>query len=222
MTTKFVCIIRHNSKLKQPKFYHIRLEQKEDSEDYIFIKDGEESEGKQNILKVISNINVDESKKAEPEYENLFYVLETNITNLSNENFLNEYDFYDIPGLNEYIKNDESAPSFITTMNEENIESKENQIEKCDENMRYIRGIFQYIKTKIKFVIIVVDSSNYYKPQNINILKEIYKVINNVEDLEEISKDKIIGKPIYDYLFILNKIETSYVKKKPLIIIEIF
>ena len=50
---KFVCIIRHNSKLKQPKFYHIRLEQKEDSEDYIFIKDGEESEGKQNILKVI-------------------------------------------------------------------------------------------------------------------------------------------------------------------------
>ena len=30
-------------------------------------------------------------------------------------------------------------------MNEENIESKENQIEKCDENMTYIRGIFQYI-----------------------------------------------------------------------------
>ena len=205
VTTKFVCIIRHNSKLKQPKFYHIKLEKKEDSEDYIFIKDGEESEGKQNILKVISNINVDESKKAEPEYENLFYVLETNITNLSNENFLNEYDFYDIPGLNEYIKNDESAPSFITTMNEENIESKENQIEKCDENMTYIRGIFQYIKTKIKFGIIVVDSSNCYKPQNINILKEIYKVINNVEDLE---------KPIYDYLFILNKNDTSYNKKK--------
>ena len=53
VTTKFVCIIRHNSKLKQPKFYHIKLEKKEDSEDYIFIKDGEESEGKQNILKVI-------------------------------------------------------------------------------------------------------------------------------------------------------------------------
>ena len=211
---KFVCIIRHNSKLKQPKFYHIKLEKKEDSEDYIFIKDGEESEGKQNILKVISNINVDETKKAEPEYKNLFYVLETNITNLSNENFLNEFDFYDIPGLNEYIKNNESAPSIITTMNDENIESKENQIEKCDENMRYIRGIFQYIKTKIKFVIIVVDSSNYYKPQNINILKEIYKVINNVEYLKEISKDKIIGKPIYDYLFILNKNDTSYNKKK--------
>ena len=99
-------------------------------------------------------------------------------------------------------------------IDDENIESKENQIEKCDENMRYIRGIFQYIKTKIKFVIIVVDSSNYYKPQNINILKEIYKVINNVEYLKEISKDKIIGKPIYDYLFILNKNDTSYNKKK--------
>ena len=89
-------------------------------------------------------------------------------------------------------------------MNEENIESKENKIEKCDENMRYSRGIFQYIKTKIKFGIIVVDSSNCYEPQNINILKEIYKVLNNVEDLGEISKDKI---------FVLNKIETSYVKK---------
>ena len=59
-------------------------------------------------------------------------------------------------------------------MNEENIESKENKIEKCDENMRYSRGIFQYIKTKIKFGIIVVDFSNCYEPQNINILKEIY------------------------------------------------
>ena len=95
-------------------------------------------------------------------------------------------------------------------MNEENIESKENKNEKCDENMRYSRGIFQYIKTKIKFGIIVVDSSNCYKPQNINILKEIYKVINNEV---EISKDNIIGKPIYDYLFILKKIDTSYDKK---------
>ena len=93
VTTKFVCIIRHNSKLKTTKILSYKTIKKEDSEDYIFIKDGEESEGKQNILKVISNINGDESKKAEPEYENLFYVLETNITNLSNENFLNEYVF---------------------------------------------------------------------------------------------------------------------------------
>ena len=95
-------------------------------------------------------------------------------------------------------------------MKEENIESKENQIEKCDENMRYIRGIFQYIKTKIKFGIIVVDSSNCYEPQNINILKEIYKVINNEV---EISKDNIIGKPIYDYLFILKKLTHLMIKK---------
>ena len=99
-------------------------------------------------------------------------------------------------------------------MKEENIESKENQIEKCDENMRYIKGIFQYIKTKIKFGIIVVDSSNCYKPQNIKILEEIYKVINNVEDIDTIDKDKITGTPIYNYLFILNKIDTSHDKKK--------
>ena len=39
-------------------------------------------------------------------------------------------------------------------------ENKEKEIEKCNEEMRYIKGIFQYIKTKIKFGIIVVDSSN--------------------------------------------------------------
>ena len=215
VTTKFVCIIRHNSKLKLPKFYHIILEQKENSEDYSFIKDGEELEGKENILKKISNINVNESEKAEPDYENLFYVLETNITNISNEKFLNEYDFYDIPGLNEYIKNEESAPSIITTMTDkENIENKENKNEKFDENLRYIKGIFQYIKTKIKLGIIVVDCLNCYKPQNIKILEEIYKVLNNIEDLNQISKNKITGNPIYDYLFILNKIDTSYDKKK--------
>ena len=45
--------IRHNSKLKTTKILSYKTIKKEDSEDYIFIKDGEESEGKQNILKVI-------------------------------------------------------------------------------------------------------------------------------------------------------------------------
>ena len=138
--------IRHNSKLKTTKILSYKIRKKRRFWRLYFYKRWRRIRRKTKYFKSnFSIINVYESKKAESEYENLFYVLETNITNLSNENFLNEYDFYDIPGHNEYIKNDESAPSFITTMNEENIESKENQIEKCDENMTYIRGIFQYI-----------------------------------------------------------------------------
>ena len=113
VTTKFVCIIRHNKSLKEPKFYHIKLEE-EENENYSFIKDGEEYYGKEDILKRISNINTDESKK-EPDYKELFFVLETNITNIKNEEFLNNYDFYDVPGLNELLttgkNNKESAPT---------------------------------------------------------------------------------------------------------------
>ena len=101
VTTKFVCIIRHNKSLNNPKFYHVKLKKDENSENYSFIKDGEESYGNQNILKIISNINTEESKQVEPNYENLFYVLETKITNISNEKFLENYGFYDIPGLYE-------------------------------------------------------------------------------------------------------------------------
>ena len=103
---------------------------------------------------------------------------------------------------------------------EENEEEKKENMKKAikneesNENMRYIKGIFKYIKTKINFGIIVVDSGNCYKPQNIQILKEIYKVINDVKDLNNVPKDKLEGKPIYDYLFVLNKIDTSHDKNK--------
>ena len=33
-------------------------------------------------------------------------MLETNITNIENKDFLKKHDFYDIPGLNEYIISD--------------------------------------------------------------------------------------------------------------------
>ena len=236
VTTKFVCIIRHNKSLTQPKFYHIKLEKEENSENYSFIKDGDESSGKENILKAISNINTEESNKAEPDYGNLFYVLETKITNIQNENFLDNYDFYDVPGLNEFLtggKNENDAAPPTSEKNEfeilqknndeeeeENEEEKKENMKKAikneesNENMRYIKGIFKYIKTKINFGIIVVDSGNCYKPQNIQILKEIYKVINDVKDLDNVPKDKLEGKPIYDYLFVLNKIDTSHDKNK--------
>ena len=238
VTTKFVCIIRHNKFLSQPKFYHIKLEKDENSENYSFIKDGEESTGKENILKAISNINTEESKQAEPDYGNLFYVLETKITNIQNEKFLDNYDFYDVPGLNEFLtggknenENDAAPPTSeknefeILPKNSEEEEEesdeekkenmkKEKKYEESNENMRYIKGIFKYIKTKINFGIIVVDSGNCYKPQNIQILKEIYKIINDVKDLNNVPKDKLEGKPIYDYLFVLNKIDTSHDKNK--------
>ena len=96
ITTKFVCVIRYNPNLKEPIFYHLKIIREE--EEYTFIKEGKEFIGVEEIVSKISQINCDEASK-EPKYDNLFYMLETNISNIENKDFLQTHDFYDIPGL---------------------------------------------------------------------------------------------------------------------------
>ena len=228
ITTKFVCIIRYNPKLKNPLFYHVKLEKCENSNDYYYIKDGKTAEGFNQIKDMISKINDDNKEESvEPQYDNLFYVLETDITNIKNKDFLTQFDFYDIPGLNEYIKNNEEDKkkdeNEIKELKEQNTieEIKENQInqeenenlseapptenkksikgtdeetesEKIKENMKYIKGIFQFIRNKIDFGIIIIDSCQHYKPQNIQIIKELHDNVN-IE--------------FQNFLFVLNKID---------------
>ena len=105
ITTKFVCVIRYNPNLKEPIFYHLKIIREE--EEYTFIKEGKEFIGVEEIVSKISQINCDEASK-EPKYDNLFYMLETNISNIENKDFLQTHDFYDIPGLNEYIKGEDN------------------------------------------------------------------------------------------------------------------
>ena len=38
--------------------------------------------------------------------------------------------------------------------------------------MKYIKEIFKYIKTKIEPQIIILNIETYYKPQNLQIIKE--------------------------------------------------
>ena len=115
---------------------------------FYFIKDGQEAIGEKEIVKRISEINKEEVNVKEPKYDNLFYMLETNIVNIKNEEFLKNHDFYDIPGLNEYIQSNEKE-------NDDKIEienEKKEEIKKANEDMKY--GIFQYIKNKIEREII--------------------------------------------------------------------
>ena len=98
VTTKFVCIIRHNPNLKEPIFYHLKLSHDLKTDDYIYNKDGEETIGSDKIKERISKINKDQLEK-QPNYENLFYMLELKIININNNEFLKTYDFYDIPGI---------------------------------------------------------------------------------------------------------------------------
>ena len=199
ITTKFVCIIRHSPSLKEPLFYHLKLSHDLKSDDYIYIKDGEKTVGSDKIKERIKKINKDELALERPNYENLFYMLELNIINIKNNEFLKTYDFYDMPGLNENIKEkNEDLSIKEENSNNEIIEKKEksfntNIIEK-EQEMKYISKLFPFFKKKIDFGIIIIDTENYYYPSNISIIKNLYNVVS---------------KQLVNYMFILNKIDKS-------------
>ena len=169
-----------------------------DDENFYFIKDGEEAIGEKEIIKRISEINKQEVSVEEPKYDNLFYMLETNITNIENKEFLKMHDFYDIPGLNEYIKSNENEKIEKKEKKEKSNE-KNKEIKQTNEDMKYIKGIFQYLKKTIEREIIVLDSEKYYKPQNLQIIEEIKNYLN---------------KDLKDNLIILNKIDISNDRQK--------
>ena len=231
ITTKFVCIIRYNPDLKLPKFYHVILKENQELNDYNYYKEGEEAEGLENIRKMISSVNTENKESdSEPNYINLFYVLETPIQNIENKEFLSKYDFYDIPGLNEFIKEQNTqSQNIINEIKKEEEKKEENDEEdgeekaenlseaptenaiKVDkgfdddisdtpkEDMKYIRGLFQYFKKKIDFGILIIDTEKHYKPQNIQIIEELHKIIEMKFE---------------NFLFVLNKIDRAEDRKQ--------
>ena len=102
VTTKIVTIIRYNKDIDDnPIFYKLSLE-KEENTDYKFYKDKTSKiTGKDNIKQEIKKLNQKLNKK-EPEYEDIFYMLEIGQKNLE-EDFLKNYDLADIPGVSEHI-----------------------------------------------------------------------------------------------------------------------
>ena len=102
VTTKIVTIIRYNKNVKDnPIFYQLDLK-KHKNNDYTFYKyKNTEITGKENIKEKIKKLNQKLNQK-EPEYEDIFYMLEIGQKNLE-EDFLKNYDFADIPGVSEHI-----------------------------------------------------------------------------------------------------------------------
>ena len=172
ITTKFVCIIQHHKNLKEPKFYQINLIEKILDENNMMIYDaeikGEIITGYNTIKEKIKEINrvQKEIPSDKIKYEELFYVLEIEIKNIKNEQLLNNYDFYDIPGLDEYI------PEKINTSKLDDKTSEPNK-EKSKEKMKYIEGLFKYFKSRIDFGVFVINAESAYA----NASKE---VISNV------------------------------------------
>ena len=183
ITTKFVCIVRHNPNLLETKFYHIKFKKKSKDLKTGFIEyeeiiDENAIIGSNNIKEKIKEINKEQKYIDDKniKYEELFYVLEIKINTIQNEALLNNYDFYDIPGLDEYIKGEDN--------NNGNEKKK---------TMKYIENLFKFFKNKIDFGVLVLNAESAY----VNSSNEI--IIN----LANILKPK----KIKNYLIILNKID---------------
>ena len=206
ITTKFVCVIRYNPKITEPIFYHLKVITKENNPKYYFMKDGENFKGKKEIKEKIKLINKNENSYSEPKYENLFWMLEINKTFINNKKLMKEYDFYDIPGLNEYIKteNNIDCPPPIIEYSDSNQKNHINSSEEKEnkESFKYIKGIFKYLKHIIKNFIFIISTESCYKPQNLEIIKELKKIFNL---------------QFRNNLVILNKIDLSDDKQKTII-----
>lgn len=230
--TKFVNIIRYNPSIgKNPKFYHLILKDVGNG-NYEFYKDPKFGEiiGKENIKQKNKDLNAELKNKNTP-YEELFYMIEIGEANfIEDKEYLSNYDLVDIPGVNEYTpekeeekeskekpseNNEENLPSadpfFLEFMEqEENLKNEEKKNATTqgiydtmeDEMMvydpskekNYLTEIFKIIKNKMNNGIIVFSVDNYQHAENYRIIAKLQKVIN---------------KPIQNFLILLNKIDKS-------------
>jgi hypothetical protein len=123
--TKFVNIIRYNKSVgKEPIFYHLKLEKTENG--YEFYKDPNSVIiGKENIKKKNKEINELLKAKNQVSYQDLFYMVEIGQTNLiEDEEYLNNYDLVDIPGVSEYSSQKKLDKNLEDELNLKRIDSQ--------------------------------------------------------------------------------------------------
>ena len=180
ISTKFICIIRHDPNLSSPRIYKVKFEERDtlffndennnktSKEVFNFIED-EEIEG--NIEEIIKEKNK-ELKNESKDIKDYFLIMKINIP-LFNEPELapysNCFEFMDIPGLNE--TNDTDKEGF------------------------YLKKLFPYFIYNVKFCFFIFDAEEYHS-------QDYTKIFNNLlslfEDEDNISKNSI---------FIFNKID---------------
>ena len=195
--TKFVNIIRYNPEVgNTPKFYHLLLRKKEDDE-YDFYKD-EDSEiiGKIEIKEKNIQLNDEFKNKELVPYEDLFYMVEVGEANFIDKEYLKNYDLVDIPGVSEYNKSEDNQNNnnYIQKYSSTFTIEEEMKNYKPEDEKTYLTEIFKIIKNKINNGIILFSIDNYQHTENYRIIGKFQKVLN---------------KPIENFLILLNKIDKS-------------
>ena len=188
--TKFVNILRYNPNIKQPRFYHLKLEKKDDN--YIFYKDLslDVTEGEKNIIEVNKNINEDLRAQPETKYEDLFYMTEINeIPFIKDKEYLKTHDLCDIPGLSEYQNNKNNEIK-------EKEKEKEKEIKKENNNDKQFEEILKE-GAKQGYIYLEKDNikqENEEKEKEKNKEEEKNNNNNNINEKKEDLEDDIFKK----------------------------
>ena len=214
--TKFVNIIRYNPEVgENPKFYHL-IVKKGGNGKYEYFKDPDpktEVIGAENIKRRNQELNEKYKNKENVPYEELFYMVEVGHTNLiGDKEYLKNYDLVDIPGVSEYKRNEndkEEAPAAGKPKKEEKkiIDSIEKTMMNYDpkSEKNYLTEFFKIMKDNINNGIIVFSVDNFQLVENYEIIGKLQKVLN---------------KPIENYLVILNKVDKSENIERDISILE--
>jgi GTPase Era involved in 16S rRNA processing len=154
LKTRFIIIIRHTEN-KEPVLSHIKRNTSFYEDLYQKIEDNEgkiEYKGKKEIIKKINSLNF-ALKKVEDEgkldYSKYLYLLEINIKNIHNQDFLYFFDLADIPGLNNNSK------------------------KKGDDTFGSIKKIFTPLKGLIQYGLLVFDANQYRGTNTTKIIKQL-------------------------------------------------
>ena len=158
-TTKFICIIRHQSELANGKYKFTKVKINSKS----LLKDGDTIEDKTAIKNKIIEINKKEISSKD--ILNDFYLFELNIHLINdkklNDELLKDIDFMDIPGLDFF-----EAKKNNSNENSNEIESKK------------IVNIFKNFKDKLKYFIIIFDCLRLHHESSFTILEKIKNEFN--------------------------------------------
>ena len=148
--TKFVNILRYNPNIKQPCFYHLKIEKKDDN--YIFYKDIKVAEGAKNIIEANKNINETFRAEIKTNYEDIFYMTEINEAPFfKDKDFLLSHDLCDIPGLSEYQNNKDNEIKEKPNINNNNNDNEENFKKQAKELGLIVKEEENSIKKRKKF-----------------------------------------------------------------------
>ena len=188
ITTKCICIIRHQKGFKKAKIYKVKIERR--GEKILnFIEDEEIKEN--NVAEVIAERN---KKIAEDKigchYHEYFLIIKYDIPIFRGEfeKYADLFEFMDVPGLNEVsdIKN-------TTTSKNQEVEGEQNNLNSIDNNF-YFRQIFPLIIMNVKFSLFIFSAENYGKSNAKQIISNYLEGGNEREENEKKEDNKCLPK----------------------------